>query len=229
MARRKYRRSYKPRTSTSYSACGKKLYKDGMNLYKLVKPFLPFNVEYKRITSGAAVNPSTTAAAVLLNGVAQGDNSAQRSGSQIRMSSVGGIINAEINTSAVSTTIRWALVQDLESHGSAIDLAADGYHSTAYTLTSLPNPDYQGRFKTLKTGFINLANSGVRQVAFRVYCKFPALTSASAKERAHVEYIGATAATSSIGKNGLFFIYVCNELTNTPTLTYNLRMNYLDN
>lgn len=224
MPRKSYSKKYSKKKPSSrydtYAKCGAQAASDGAALYTLVKPFLPFNAEYKRVTAQTNANPSTTMVTGLKNAMLQGDDADQRIGRSIRMTSLNVSQIFTKHASATDTLVRCTIVIDTQANAIIIDTA--DFQSGGYDIQSLPNPDYQGRYKILKNFIVNLTTD--RPTAVRkYYVKIP-------RHLGRVEYNNTNGGTiADINKNALYNLLVSNEPTNLPTVSTNMRMNYIDN
>lgn len=204
----------------TYAECGKQATADGLALYTLVKPFLPFNAEYKRITSETTSNPSTTPVIGLKNAISQGDDANQRVGRSIRMTSLQVNQTLTKHASATQTFVRGYFLIDTQANATV--MSDSDFHSTGFDINSFPNPDYQGRFRVLKQYRATLTTDKPVSVrSFRV--PIP-------RRLGRVEYNGTNGGTiADINKSALYHINVSSESTNTPTVVTNSRILFIDN
>lgn len=207
-------------TEVGYKSCAKMAYKDGLEVYKLVKPFLPFNAEYKREVVCGTDEISTTPVLFLLNGIAEGTGAGTRIGRQVRFNSLQINFTFKMKAAQTQSQIRLALVCDTQPNGANFTSAI--YHEGGFNLCSMANPDVQGRFKTMKYFNVNLSDNG-SQVQTRKYrVKIP-------RYIGQTEYNASGATITAIQKNAFFLIDVSDETSNLTDMAFECRMNYIDN
>lgn len=218
-----YRKNYRRKsTIPTYGACASKLAADGLNLYKLVKPFLPFNAEYKQLNNNTSSAVGTTVIRGLKNGTVQGTDQNERIGRSVRMTSVHVKQQYKLNVLASTPcTIRCSLVIDSQANG--IIFPNGDYQAGGYSLISMYNSDQQGRFKTLLNWNVNLSPEGRQHVVMEKYIRIP-------REWGHIEYNSGVAGTiADINKNSLYLILLSDDNVNKPQVESNVRVNYVDN
>lgn len=176
------------------------------------------NVEYKYKDSAADVTPSTTEAFVLLNGLALGDTSETREGQSILMKNMLVRFQLVLNASASVTATRVIIVIDKQSNAAA-PTAAQILDVTGSMISPL-NIDYGSRFVVLLDKLFALDNVGKKIIEFKRFMKL----------NAHAKYNTANNGTvADITTNSLYMMHYSSEATNTPTLSYNIRLRFIDN
>lgn len=158
---------------------------------------------------------SSTGTMTLLNGMAQGDTSSQRTGNSILMRNVHLRLVFTQNPTAVSTIYRVMLILDTQQIGDTNPSVTDVLES-ASPLSPLATGT-SGRFKVLKSWFFTTDDDKSQTKIIQFYKDF----------RFHTRYNGT--ANTDIQKNGLYLLHLTDQATNTPTLNYSWKVGYHDN
>lgn len=210
----KYRRQKKAIANsryTTYSNAASQLWNDVKYLKNLI------NVEFKFYdtnTSGEVL--TTTAYVTTLNNIVQGDSDDSRDGQSMRMKSVQ--CDGTIARGSVDCNVKLLWVLDLQPPLGA-PVYSTMFASVAGDITaSLRNLDNRSRFIILKEQQFYLTSNNPHRI-INYYRKLDA----------KVFYSDATATYTSVRKNGLFMMAICNQATNGPTLNCKNRIRFIDN
>lgn len=209
-ARSKYYRYARRGISTARQIAG--LARDVYGLRQMV------NTEYKYVDHVATITPSTTATLLALNDMSQGDTGTTRDGQSILMKSVYLQFTSTINASGVATYLRCMIFIDAQPNSSI---------ATAATLllnpTDVTSPLLLGsgnRYRVIYDSRITLTAAG-SQGAMRKFYK---------KLNFHTKYNTGNAGTiADIVTNSLVLLFMSNESTNTPSVSYSARVRFIDN
>lgn len=206
------RRPRAPARSIGYGDITRKVMQDVAYLRSLI------NVEFKHLENVNSATSSTTAALILLNGMAPGDTGETRDGQSIRMKSVlmrGTIL---VNPSATATVHRTMLFLDTQPNGAAPGIG--DILDTATNVLSPINISNGSRFKILKDLFHNVDVAANPIITFQKFVKLGF----------HTKYNAGTAGTiADITTNALYILHMSSEATNTATFNYYFRSRFIDN
>lgn len=194
-----------------YGSAGKQLYRD----LKFLKSVI--NVEYKYRDTSGDTTYSTTGSVNNLCLVAQGDDSIERNGRSIKLKYLQLRGVCEKHGSANWTRVRYILFktrQNQESAPALTDLLTDVDIDSFYE--QLNN---QESFTILVDKTIVLDASQALSKMFQE--TIPIDT--------HVYYNGTTSSEASCGNGAVYLAILSNEATNTPTVTWNARIGFIDN
>jgi hypothetical protein len=167
-----------------------------------------------------ADNINTTGGAYCISQVAQGLTSTSRVGDSVRIQHLELRGRAVANISAVSTSFRILVVRDLDGYGTA-PTPADvlEYTGVVHAPRSPRKYNKLQRFSVLFDEVVELQTStGVSSIPF-VF---------ETAHQGHVLYLGTTAAAASNGKGSVYVMFVSDESTNTPTVSFVSRMTFTD-
>lgn len=173
------------------------------------------NSEMLTATYTASIGPTSSGTVLSLNSIAQGDGNGQRTGNSIFMRKINAHFTVVNNTTAGIVFHRWILFIDTQQIGDTSPTATD-LLETADVRSSL-NPTTAGRFKILKNW--EFATSQVKDDT-RVIKYYKDM-------RHHVRFNGS--GISDIQKGGIYMLFLSNQTTNTPTVSYNIKTSYHDN
>lgn len=187
-----------------------KAYKGVMYLKGLV------NSEMFHLVTASNTTVSNTGTVIHCTAIGQGDNITSRQGNSIFLRNILCRVTLEQNSSATSTFYRVILFQDTQQVGDASPTVSDVLN-TVSTLSSLSLAQ-PGRFNILKNWFVETNNGQGTSKALEWY---------DGNIYSHVKYNGS--ASSDIQQNGLYLLLLSDQSTNTPTVTYNIKVGYHDN
>jgi len=187
-----------------------KAYKGVMYLKGLV------NSEMFHLVTASNTTVSNTGTVIHCTAIAQGDNIGSRQGNSILLRNVLARITLEQNASATSSFYRVMLVFDTQQVGDTAPGVSDILNSVS-TLSSL-NVAQPGRFSVLKNWFLETSNGQGTAKILEFY---------DGNIMTHVKYNGT--ANTDIQQNGLYLLLLSDQASNTPTVTYNIKIGYHDN
>lgn len=195
-----------------YSKAGYQLYKDVMRLKSLI------NVEHKYNDITGATTISQTWAAVLLNGIAQGDTTITRDGSSQKAMSHLLRLYLKMNASATATRIRVILVRFKPAHEQSSSVVANMFESSTDIQSPL-NKNYARDYKIYmdKTYALTVAKQESININKYMPLKF------------HTRYSGTGATYASVAENQYWIMFISDEATNLPTYDLYSRFNFIDN
>lgn len=210
--RRRMRKRQKPSRWGIYKSAGKQLWRDVMYLKSVV------NVEKKYIDVTNTVNPSTTSAFVLLNGVAQGTTGTTRTGISIKNVFFLFRGTLEINTAATETQVRVVILKDSIPQA-ALPSSGDVF-AVANSITSPLNLLNNHRFRVFYDKLFSLSINGPETFHWKWMRKL----------HFHSAFNNVNAGTiADYTGNSFLLYYVSDEATNTPALSYYSRVRFIDN
>jgi len=208
-------------TVPSYTDCANKLRADGYNTYKLIKPFLPFNAEYKCVCAvGTSTSLDTTPIIGLFNGMPQGTDSDDRVGRSIRLTSLQYNILFTKDSTVQSTYVRFLIIMDIQCNGSDPD--PNELMFGGFTVQSIRNADYMKRYRILKDTTIHLTDQNHESMR-NAYMRFPY------NPMYQTEFKGTGATVENISSNALHIILVSDQDIATPVYQLDYKLQYLDN
>lgn len=176
------------------------------------------NTEFKYVDHVATITPSTTATLLALNDMAQGDTSSTRDGQSILMKSVYLQFTSTINASGVATFIRCILFLDSQANASIATVATLLLNATDVTSPLLIGSG--NRYKVLYDRRIALTSAGRQGAISKCYKRL----------NIHTKYNTGNAGTiADIVSNSLVLLFMSNEATNTPSISYSARLRFIDN
>lgn len=217
----KFRSYFKGRyKSAPFTKKGRQMEKSIMNLYRKVNQIKSnLNVEYKvHNVQMTAANATNAGSIVPLCHIDQGDDEGSRDGAQIKITSIYATFFAVPNTSEV---IRIMLVQDKQVNGAAFTLG-DLLHDPTATdnIVSPLQLVNKFRFKILYNQVLAIDTD-----TSKMYRKYYKRFSKGIK----IRYNGTGGGTADITSNGLYLVFLSDVGVNYPTLTYNVRIRFVDN
>ena len=175
------------------------------------------NSERHYVTQTATVNPSSTGSIVHLTSIGQDDTATGRTGNSILLRGIN--INLECSMSSSITNgetyFRIILFKDNQQIGDTSPGVTDVLASA--TTSSFLNQSQAGRFQILKNWYFTL--DSIRGKS-RIISHF-------VNQHTHVRWNGANG--TDIQKNGVYLLFLSDESTNTPTVTYNTKLGWHDN
>lgn len=217
-----YKKYNKPKPKSSrfetYGKCGAQAAADGAAIYSLVKPFLPFNAEYKKKTISDTLAPTATPNYTLLNGLVLGTGAGHRVGRSVRFTSLQYRICSTVNATPVGTVVRVIFMWDTAPN-EALPADVDFSH-LGTTPASIRNQDYLGRFKTLKDITYKLS-ADTPNAVHKGYIRIP--------RKWDTQYDASTLGDiTDMTSGALYCITVTNGVA-PPSMDRSFRGNYIDN
>lgn len=225
-----YKRGYKKRSYARPVKKSSSYYTHGKNALELALKAIAvatatkklLNVELKafNITQIATDIPNGSGTIVQLTNIAQGDSAITRDGQQLKL--VRQIFRAEIvmSASATNSMVTVMLVRD-NSTNQAIYATSDIMGATTDILSVISpyNFNNQSRFKILKRWIFKL-NSASNTSKIIQYFGSPNLV---------IRYDDNGNTIASLTKNSISLLFISDETTNVPTITFFNRFRYVDN
>ncbi len=169
--------------------------------------------------SDNTVTPGTTGSMLSLNLIAQGDTNILRDGNKIKLKSLAFRIEI-VKTVATTDTIRFILFKDMEQHG-VKPVVADLLK--ANITNSFMNTNTRQRFKVLRdlTFVFSSDDAGAGDRMFKnglVRFRNPVV----------INFIGTSAADSSMGKGSMYAYIVARENTTQSSVQLVTEMSFID-
>lgn len=175
--------------------------------------------EKKFIDTSGSANQSSTVLITPLSLAGQGDTASSREGSKISMSSIQMKYTWKMSEGATSTRARIMLIQDKQVNGasfSANDLLESSALGTA--IISPLNLDGAFRFRVLYNKVHTLSGEGSK-VQYKEMFK---------KININARYSGSGGTISQVLSSGLFLLAVTDETSQTPNLSFFVRIRFND-
>lgn len=172
-------------------------------------------VDVKRSDLLSAANAvSSTPSYILLNGLAQGDDSTNRDGNEVFISSL--YIKGEITAADSSNLLRMLIIWDSQANSAAPTDAQLFYSPTAYPQLSMINYDYRKRFRVLSDEMF-VVDSDDPVTFFRRYIKIGRKT----------QYVGSSSLIAGITKGALYCVLVSDSgAASHPLVTFQSRIHF---
>jgi len=176
------------------------------------------NAEVKHVDQTANLTPDTSGTVTLLSGIAQGDGNTTRDGTSVKLKGGDLRFRAASHTSAAATWLRLLLVVDTRNDGVNPTLS----DIISATITGQPNLDSSpNRFVILHDEVLSLVTAANR-IAHRNIPLYALLDM-------HLMFNGTGATVASCSGPALFAVLLSSEATNTPSVTFDSRLLFLDN
>lgn len=173
------------------------------------------NSEMFTATYSANINPTNSGTMLSLNQLATGDGNGARTGNSVFMRRINAHFTVVNNVTAGQVFHRWILFIDNQQIGDTAPTATDILESA--DVRSSLNSTTAGRFKILKNW--EFCTSQIKGDT-RVIKFFRDI-------RHHVRFNGT--ASTDIQKGGIYLLFMSNQSTNTPSVSYNIKTSYHDN
>lgn len=180
----------------------------------VVKYYL--NPEYKH--SDYAITQAVNNAGVVfsnINFIAQGDTDQTRDGNSIKVTSHFMRYTFTRNTSSTATYVRFIVFTDVSSNA-AVPAVVDVLDNSS-ALSPL-NTLNGSRFHILMDRTYTL--SADKPIVAGEYYK---------KMQHHIKFLDGSATNTNLGQGPIYLLAISNEITNTPTLSLQSRIRFLDN
>lgn len=175
------------------------------------------NVEKKVLTTAISNQPdSSTGTVVHLTPVDQGDTMYTRDGNSIKVTYVGLRLNCAINGSASTTFLRILVVKDNQQVADTTPNYSDVVDGV--TTYGFLNTQHLGRFNVLYDKTITFAidaNSECRAISINIPMQH------------HIRYNGGNG--TDIQKGGIYLMMCSDQATNTPYVSGEARVRFIDN
>lgn len=184
------------------------------------------NVEYKffDVTGNGTTIPDGVGTIVQLSNIPQGDTDITRDGAQVKLMSIDFKAILTVNTSDANTgtACTVALIVDKQTNG-AIYATGDLLASTANVLSivSSNNLDNKYRFKVLKRWIVKMDNLANPKVILKYHHKF--------HNKMKLRFESSTPSIADLNSRSLSLLFISNQATNVPQITFFNRLRYVDN
>lgn len=212
--KRRYNRRYKrrrPGRLQIYKNAGSQLWRDVMWLKSVI------NVEKKYVDSSVSVAPDTTGGVQLLNGMTLGDTGTTRDGQSVKFIQITYKGALTINSSATYTFVRLGFFLDRQPNAGTTTIN-NVYNAVTPNALRVIGTGY--RYKVIKDMQFALSSQNKQNVYFEKTIKL----------RFHTRYNTNNAGTvADIITNALYCFYLSDQATNTPTLSMQVRLRFIDN
>lgn len=171
----------------------------------------------------------TTATIIQLNAIAQGDTVSSRTGNSILAKYLAVKMSLAIHGSATNTVVRLIIFIDHQQIADTAPGTTDLLNSNS-TLAHIQT-NTVGRFEVIKDWFITLDSASRASFTTQLYKNFAGRTQRGryydSGTGLHCKFNGT--GSTDIQSNGIYFLMLSSEATNTPTLTYSARFGFHDN
>lgn len=172
------------------------------------------NSEMFTATYSANINPAS-GTMLSLNQIAQGDGNGQRTGNSIFLRRINAHFTVVNNSTAGQVFHRWILFIDKQQIGDTAPTATDVLESS--DVRSSLNPLTAGRFVILKNWEFATSQLSTDTKIIKYFKDI----------RHHIRFNGTGA--TDIQKGGVYMLFMSNQSTNTPAVSYNIKTSYHDN
>lgn len=218
--RRRKRKSYRKKTPSYKQGLSGVVKTVGKNLPAMWRAlnwvYAAINPELKYIDSGVVtVSASSTPTVTGISLIAQGDDVTNREGRSILARSLFLRLSMTKHASATITMVRVVIVIDMRNAGASF---ASTDLLVSNDVNSQLNVNAGGRFRVLIDKVLSLDTDDVvqhreifRNLGF------------------HIRYSGTAGDVTTAWQNAMFIMIFSNEATNTPQVTYNTRIRFIDN
>ena len=210
--RRRYRRRRFRRKKRASSAWA--MAKKAWGYAKWIKTLL--NVEKKHSIVSGNASITNNGSIVLLSSFAQGLDISDRSGNSMKAHSLACRWTVKQSTAATQTSVRLVIFIDKQQIQDTDPAVTDVLQSAA--VTSGLNLGFLGRFHILYDRVISFSDSGSEVLNLKYFKRF---------KNQHLRWNGANASDKQ--KNHVYFMFISDEPTNTPSIEYNCRFACIDN
>jgi len=188
------------------------------------------NTEWKRKDTVFTDVPITGAGVVEnLSLIALGNDDFERDGMSILPKSLDLRLSFDINTSATATIARVLVFKDMQYDGVIATHAQ--IMASPSNIFSYMNLDNSVRFKILRDFTVALTQDANKLVLRKAHIQFnkPNRGTRAHRHWYHIKYDGSAASIADGDSGQLCYLVMSNEAVNTPTITVNARLRYIDN
>lgn len=215
-------RKKKAYSRPGYYSCGKMVVNDASKALSLAKHAMALiNVEFKRrIQQATSLAVANTPVLTLLTNLAQGDTAITRDGAHAKFVSIRWNYFISSHASALFTCIRCMVVMDKQTNEAAFT-AADLLNdvTSSDSIVSDRQRDHLKRFTVLYDKVHTLSPSSPAVINRRWYKKL----------NLPVQYDGAAGDVTDLTQKSLWLVFFSNQSTNTPLITFDCTLRYIDN
>lgn len=174
------------------------------------------NVEQKLLDTAVDRSVSNTGHIDHVSAIAQGDGISNREGNSVKATLISMRLSGYIHASATNTQVRYMLVMDNQTVSDSTPAVDDILESV--NTRSFLDIARLGRFTILVDGHIPLVASAANGAFYREH---------NIPLNNHIRFNGT--ASTDIQKNGLYFLTLSDQATNTPVVNTQIRLRYVDN
>ncbi len=184
------------------------------------------NVEFKffDIIGANLAVPDGVGTIVQLTNIPQGDTDVTRDGAQVKLMSINFKAVIRVNTSVANTgsSVTVMLIEDRQTNG-AIYITADLLASVenSVSVVSSLNLDNKFRFRVLKRWIFMISKEGANRRILKWHHKFG--------DKMKIRYENSTPSIADLNSRSLSLLFISNESTNEPAITFFNRLRYIDN
>ncbi len=225
-----YKKRYKKRRGKNllgsynkYVSAASKTALLAMQVYKL-KSLINVEQKFFDVSSASTAIPDGVGTIVQLTNIGQGDTDITRDGSQIKLTSWSfkAIITSNTSAADTGTSVAVFLIEDKQTNG-AIYTTADLLASVTNVLSvvSSLNLDNKFRFKIHKRWILDVNLAGKARRTLQFYKKFG--------NDMKLRFDANSPAITDLTSKSLSLLFISNEATNTPTITFFNRLRFVDN
>ena len=189
-----------------------------LKAYKLARAVASvINVEHKHVDYTANdVGLGTTGTVLTLTQIAQGDGISNRSGNSVKLTGLNMQFSLQKDPNITDDFVRVMLLEDTQQQADTA-ITANDVLGAGFNHTSLLNLNTLGRFKVRWNKVFNLNDATRKSMMVKKYFKL----------NHHVRFNGS--ATSDIQRGGLYILYFDASASPTSTITYSVRVSFVDN
>lgn len=202
-----------------YAKFGRMALGDARYVANKIRPFLPFNAEYKDNTLTETITVTDAVTFRTLLSPVRGLLKNNRIGSQVRATSLSYRYSINIHASATDTIVRVMFLVDTMCNG-AVPTATDVL--TAESVNGMRNTSFGARFHVFRDRTHVLSTGDRGKVFVKGYIKLP-------RRYGRVEFDSNAGTVADITSNNLLMLVIADEVTNDPAFTAVVRTRYLDN
>lgn len=185
----------------------------------MLKKFINSEVKFKDTTISGSIGTGGTYQ-VLLNGISQGDDFANRQGRSLLMKDLS--VRFKVQSTLTNSNIQsigWAIVLDKKP-----DETTPCTWGNVFTLNSVfahvRKQDYSGRFVIMARGQLQINYPDRASVSTKRYINLNGI---------HIKYDGTDATQNSLDQNAIHFIATTDQASDTAIVLGEARLNYFDN
>lgn len=218
-----YRKKYSKRSARpGYKSCGKMVLSDAQKALAMAKYLKSIvNVEYKN-HDVVATSASRATGPTIINctSIAQGDTEFTRDGAQCKITSLNFKYHIEAHASAAETLVRVMVILDKQTNQAQyqpLDVLSDD--TVNDSIVAPRNRDNLARF-TILYDKVHAYSSAGRTVSYHKFYK---------KLQTQIRFDNPAANINSNVVNSISIMVMSNQPTNSPLMTHNLRLLFVDN
>ena len=221
-----YKRGYKNKKRTyrpGYKACGTMVLSDAQRaLVKVSQLKSLLNVEYKHHNISSSSTAITDAGIITnVSSLNEGVISINWDGGQVKWTSFRFAYHLGISASAFRSMVRIMVVHDKQTNQAQFTLADLLFDATIVDAINSPyNINNASRFNVLYDKKHVLTDNGANQLISRLLHK---------KLNIKMRYDADAGTVADQSQDSISLVFISNEVTNDPTITFNYRARFIDN